>query len=410
MADHIDILIQTALFADTDEEKNTARTAIRSLAQQENILTSSTHTLYAAFADGKITGCTIPAFNLRTLTYDMARIIFQVMREHRMGACIFEIARSELSYTNQTYDDVAVCVLAAGVKEHYAGKLFLQADHVQFSRTKFIENKTAELESVKGLIQNAIQAGFYNIDIDASTLVDLSQEDILEQQKNNARITEELTSFSREHQPAGMTITLGGEIGHIGDRNSTVADFEAFMQLYKKKLSVPGITKVSVQTGTSHGGVVAPDGSIQKATVDFSVLQSIGKIARERFHMGGVVQHGASTLPLTLFTEFPKSHTTEIHLSTAFQNIIYDTIPESLRKTMYAWIDENCANERKPEWTEQQFYYKLRKKALGPFKKTLFTLSEQDKQPILNALTQQIEEICRALGMDNTQDIFQPFL
>ena len=48
-----------------------------------------------------------------------------------------------------------------------------------------------EIRKVKDLAAEAIEAGFYNIDIDASTLVDLALPTIAEQQEINARHTAE---------------------------------------------------------------------------------------------------------------------------------------------------------------------------------------------------------------------------
>ena len=78
-------------------------------------------------------------------------------------------------------------------------------------------------------------------------------------------------------------------------------------------------SKISVQTGTEHGGIPLPDGTIAKVKLDFGVLESIGKIAREKYSMAGAVQHGASTLPYELFHKFPEVKTAEIHLAKVFK-------------------------------------------------------------------------------------------
>src|SRR6185503_14206384 len=64
----------------------------------------------------------------------------------------------------------------------------------------------------------------------------------------------------------------------------------------------------------------------------------------------------------------------EIHLATGFQNIVFDhkRIPAPLRESIRQWITENCATERKASDSEQQFLYKCRKKAIGPFKKDMW--------------------------------------
>ena len=129
------------------------------------------------------------------------------------------------------------------------------------------------------MIKEAIKAGFYNIDIDTSTLVDLTRESEDQQQSNNIRHSCKFTKIVRKHEPKGVVVSVGGEIGHIGGKNSTVADFVAYMDGLNKKLTkgVVGLSKISVATGTSHGGVVLADGSLADIDVDFKVLKDISK-------------------------------------------------------------------------------------------------------------------------------------
>ena len=236
---------------------------------------------------------------------------------------------------------------------------------------------TGELNDIKKLIKDSIDAGFYNIDIDASTLVDISKEDLVEQQAKNSQVTAEMTRYIRSIEPEGVTVSVGGEIGEIGKGNSTVGDLQAFMDGYLKQLpkGMKGISKISVQTGTTHGGVVLPDGSIAKVSIDFDTLKELSKIAREEYGLGGAVQHGASTLPDEAFDMFPKVDTLEVHLATGFQNIIYDS-PDFPQRP--AGKDEpvtsirTATNERKAGETEEQFIYNTRKKAFGDFKKELW--------------------------------------
>jgi fructose/tagatose bisphosphate aldolase len=151
---------------------------------------------------------------------------------------------------------------------------------------------------MKSLIKEALDADFQHIDIDASTLVTLSKRTLDEQQASNYTVTAALTAYIRSLETQG-TISIGGEIGHIGGKNSTPEELEAFLAAYGKALkkNLPGLSKISVQTGTSHGGVPLPDGSIADVSLDFSVLEHTGQVARDSYHLGGVVQHGASTLP-----------------------------------------------------------------------------------------------------------------
>ncbi len=399
----IDTLVYASVFSPSEDEKKQARAAIRQQAEQAEIQLSSIHDIYLNYGRGNLKGFTVPAFNVRNLTYDFARLLFRLMKEKKVGYAIFEIARGEVGYTAQPHDEYVTSVLAAALAENWKGPVYIQADHTQFSAEKYVLDPVGQLEIIKQFIKKAIDAGFYNIDIDASTLVDLTKSSLVDQQQENAKMTAVLLDYIREIEPKGITISVGGEIGHIGGINSTVEDFTTFMKLVQgqAKASV-GLSKVSVQTGTSHGGIVLPDGTIKKATVDFSVIESIGKVAREEYKMGGIVQHGASTLSTTLFHRFPEVKTLEIHLATGFQNIIFEHMPSGLKKEIYAWLDVNCAGERKEGQTDEQFYYKTRKKANGPFKEKIWKMESLSKKNVMDALEEEVRLILSELKIENT--------
>jgi hypothetical protein len=94
--------------------------------------------------------------------------------------------------------------------------------------------------------------------------------------------------------------------------------------------------------------------------------------------LAGAVQHGASTLPDEAFDRFPATGTAEVHLATGFQNIVYDSkhFPDDLRVRIYDYLKREAASEMKAGDTEEQFFYKTRKKGWGPFKKELWELPE----------------------------------
>ena len=412
----IDDLIYTAVFSDSSVVREEAKVLIREIANEFGAVASSIHDLYMAMGRGETKNFTTPAINIRGMTYDVARRAFRVATRNKVGAFIFEIAKSEIGYTYQRPSEYASAVLAAAIKEGYRGPVFIQGDHFQFSASAYRENPDAELGKIQELTREAIDAGFYNIDIDPSTLVDYSKESLLEQQRDNYINTAKMTDFIRSLEPEGITISIGAEIGHIGGKNSTPEEAEAFMEGYSATLkemgkgNLTGISKISVQTGTAHGGVPLPDGTVAEVKLDFSVLDSIGKLVRERYGLSGTVQHGASTLPDELFDKFPEHNCSEIHLATGFQNIMYDLAPESLREEIYGYIKENFSSEWKEGQTEQQFLYKTRKKGLGPFKKRWWFLDSEDKNRILDALEDKFTFLFGKLNVFNTREYTDKYI
>jgi fructose/tagatose bisphosphate aldolase len=377
LAQKIDGLIHEAVFG-APESKAAARWIIREAAQALGVRPASIHELYKARGRGEIAAIfTVPAINLRMLAYDSARAVFRAARKLDVGALIFEIARSEIGYTDQRPSEYVSAVLAAAIKEGFRGPVFIQGDHFQTSAKKYASAPESEVKAIRDLIAESVTAGFYNIDIDTSTLVDLAKPTLEEQQKLNSELCAAFTKFIRGLEPKGVTISVGGEIGEVGQKNSTPEDLDAFMKGHDAlRDPLTGISKISIQTGTSHGGVVLPDGTLAQVAIDFEVLKILSAKARKEYGMGGAVQHGASTLPDQAFHKFVEAGTCEVHLATAFQNLIMDhkAVPEELRRDMVEWLKTNAADERKPKDTEAQFLYKTRKKAVGPFKKQFWSL------------------------------------
>ncbi len=403
----LDDLVYEAVFTEEKELKEKRLIFVKELAKSLGAIPASIFGLYQEMAK-EFPGFTVPAINIRGLTYDFARTVFRVALEKNVSALIFEIARSEISYTLQRPLEYASVITAAAAREGYTGPVFIQGDHFQFKRKAFFAAPDKEKENIKKLTNEALEAEFYQIDIDASTLVDIEKPTLEEQQYFNSLMTAEMTSYIREREPMGVTVNIGGEIGEIGGHNSTPEELRAFMNEYLKHLEKgPGISKISVQTGTAHGGVVLPDGSVAKVAVDFDTLKTLSEIARREYGMAGAVQHGASTLPEEMFHLFPEVGCCEIHLATGFQNLIYDhpALPESFRQKIYVFLKENFRKEWKEGWSEAQFIYKIRKKGFGPFKKDWWDLDPKIKEQIMKTLAEKIAFLFEKLKVTDTKRI-----
>ncbi|MEW6003070.1 MAG: class II fructose-bisphosphate aldolase [Nitrospirota bacterium] len=403
----IDSLIYDAVFEPDEEKKKALFILIKEIAKSCGAIPSSIQSLYEEMGR-QYPGFTVPAINIRGLTYDTAKVIFRKAKEMDVGALIFEIARSEIGYTKQRPLEYASVVLASAIKEEFEGPLFIQGDHFQLVRKNYLSDPSAETNYVKGLIAEAIDAEFYNIDIDSSTLVDLEKPTTKEQQRPNFEKTAELSEYVRQLQPKGIEISIGGEIGEIGGKNSTPEELRAYLdgqkETYKKE---KGLSKISVQTGTTHGGVVLPDGSLAMVKIDFETLRVLSDIARKEYGLSGCVQHGASTLPEEAFHMFPETGTSEVHLATGFQNIMYDSkyLPEEFRKEVYDFIKGEFAKEWKEGQTEEQFIYSTRKKGFGPLKKKWWDLPSDMKEPIMKELEAKFGLLFEKLMVKNTADI-----
>ena len=410
-----DRVVWQAVFGE-EAEREAARWLLWEIGQVQGVRPASIHELYLARGRGECSGFTVPAINVRMMAYDTARAVFRAARAGKAGAVILEIARSEIAYTDQRPAEYVAVIIAAALREGYAQPVFIQGDHCQVNHKKYQSDPEGEVGEVKKLIAEELAAGFYNIDVDTSTLVDLSQPTLAEQQRANYERAAEITAFIRDREPEGVTVSVGAEIGEVGMKNSTVEELHAFMQGYNATIGdlgvADGISKISVQTGTSHGGVVLPDGSIADVKIDLEALSALSRVARESYGIAGAVQHGASTLPPNAFGNFPRIETCEIHLATNFQSIVFDhpKLPAELRHRMYLWLDENAQSERKPEDSDSQFYYKARKKAIGPFKGELWSLGEDVRAAIAADLERTFAFLFEQLNVNGTADLVDRFV
>src|SRR6185503_9045924 len=189
------------VFGETEADRDAARWLIWELAQETGCGPASIHELYMAVGRGEIPIFTVPAMNLRVLAYHTARAAFRAAIKRKAAALIFEIARSEIAYTEQRPAEYTAVILGAALREGFRSPVFVQGDHFQVSAAKYKVEPEKEVEAIRMLIDEGLAAGFFNIDIDTSTLVDLSFATLDEQQRENYERAAELTAYVRDHEP-----------------------------------------------------------------------------------------------------------------------------------------------------------------------------------------------------------------
>ena len=82
--------------------------------------------------------------------------------------------------------------------------------------------------------------------------------------------------------------------------------------------------------------------------------------------------------------------------------MLYDRIPAGLRAEIYEWLKTNAVDERKGTDSDEQFFYKTRKKALGPFKKRFWDLDAECKQVLADAYDAKFNFLFTQLGVAGT--------
>lgn len=457
----VDQLVYDATFNPDKQVVELCRKLIRDIAFAQGATLDSVYELYVRKArdPGQYT---VPAINIRGMGYNTARAVLASAVANNVSP-ILEIAKSEIGYTGQRPAEFTTSVLAAAIKEGYKGRVYLQGDHFQISADGYFGNVEKGIKAnpekarnaIKELITEAILAGFYQIDLDMSVLVDWSKPTADEQQKTNYQETALLTAYVRDLErklgldKLGIVVNLGGEIGEIGmglekgkERNSSAEDLRAFMRGYileLKRLSqgvgyeLKPLTKLAVQTGTKHGGVRDAQGKVTKAKVSFNTLAELGKIAREEFGLAGVVQHGASTLPEDYFTVFAgrpvpvgmtvdetllneaskavlsSNPVSEVHLATAYQDTALDhrEFPSGLFQQIHKFIMALDSTKKQIEEkgdSPEKAFTDNRKNAWGPFKVQVWNLPASIQAAIRVSLKTQFDTVFNNLGVKDSRN------
>jgi hypothetical protein len=413
-ADVLDRWARAAALGEPDV-RQAAVWAIREAAQAAGLVPASVHDLYVARGKDAWSGRTVPALNLRGWTYQTCRAAFRAARKMGASLLIFEQALAEAVYAAQRPAEYTAGVLAAAMREGHQGPVFLQADHDQVNAANYAKNPAKETQRLSDVIREQIAAGFLNIDVDASTVVDLSLPTLVEQQRLNAELTAKFTRLVRELEPPGVTISVGAEIGEVGAHNTTPDELRAFMATYPKALAAAGggagVTKVSVNSGTYHGGKVLPDGTLAKVPVAFDTLAEISRVGRQEFGLAGAVQHGASTLPMEYFGKFPESGTVEIHLALGFNNLIFDhpKLPQAVKDEIREYCFTHHASERKPDQTDAQFLYTTRKKAWAGMKQRFWDLPADIQETLMGSLEDMFRDMFERMNVGGTDELVARF-
>ena len=77
---------------------------------------------------------------------------------------------------------------------------------------------------------------------------------------------------------------------------------------------------------------------------------------------------------------------------------------------MLQWLDQNAAGERKSNDTPEQFYYRARKKAIGPFKRETWDLPEDVRSAIAADLERTFGFLFDQLRVGDTAKLVERFV
>ncbi|HYE35528.1 hypothetical protein [Methylocaldum sp.] len=394
----IDRLVYNAVFHESEELRYFLQWLIREAAAKLVIYPTSIQGVHEAAVRGAAPAFTTPALSLHALNYDVARACFRAARETAAGTFIFGYTDEVAGYGFQPPAEYATCILAAAIREGHQRAVFLQSDHIRIGRASYQVSRDDEIGQLKDCLEEAITAGFFNIDIDTSSLADFSRPSFVEQQQPSSRECAELVAFVREIEPEELSINIGAEIKAMGDGNLTADEFRAFMEGFFDCLNIPGgkrdLSKIIVLVSGASGEV----------DVDLELLREIGEIARREYGLGLAVRSGITLIPEALFPQFPGNNISELHLVAPFEDLIFDheAFSPELKKDIYRWINSEWPGERQPGLSDDAFYRATRKRALLPFKQAMWDLPQEQRDRIMADVQAKLVSYFDTLKASNT--------
>lgn len=402
-----------ASVAEDEVVKQTAIHWINQIAKALNITTGSNCDFYDQKADGQHQFFTVPAVNIRMASFHKTRAAVRAAQALKVPHVIFELAISESGYTNQQMDEFVAVIKAAhislGMSDHV---VYVQGDHYQFNPEKYEADKDAEMQRLKDYAKKALDNGAYNIDIDASKFetADPNKTD-RENQEMNARLTAELFHYIREYEKENSlpcVVSIGGEVGEVGGENTQYPQVNAYLEMvdeFSRELGsgdAKGLSKVSINVGSAHGGVLGPDGQpLDSVPVNFQAHHNLYMLGEDPRNPGKhvlSVQHGASTLPKKYFALFPAMHVGEIHLATGFQNVVWSVL-EKEDAALYAKMKDIAFEkygEKIAKYETEAIGFMKERKRVTEFVKRDILLSDAT-EAIEQALEQEFSTIFHSL-------------
>ena len=361
---------------------------------------------------GDIGGFTVPAINVRVMAYDTARAIFRTAMAGRPGRIILEIARSEIAYTEQRPAEYVSVMIGAALREGYTlpalhpGRPLPGQPQEVPGRSRGRGGRGEEAHrrgDRRGLLQHRRRH------LDAGGPLARRR-----WRSSSARTTSarrRSPAFIRGRSRAGVTVSVGGEIGEVGMKNSTVEELHAFMQGYNRSaVRARQARRASARSRCRPARRTAAwccrTARIADVKLDLEALEAAqqGGARGVRAGRGGAArcEHAAlqrvRQLPANRDGRDPPRHQLPEHRLRPSQTA---GGPEAADPD---WLDENAAGERKSGDTDEQFYYKARKKAIGPFKRELWGLPEDIRTAIAADLERTFAFLFEQLNVNGTTD------
>jgi hypothetical protein len=392
--ERIDPLVYNGVFHESERLRYFLCWLIRRAAAGMAIYPASAQVLYAAAARGRLRRFTAPAVSLRAMTYDAARACFRAAKQTGCGAMVLDLGRNATEGPAQSPVEYATCVLAGAIREGYEGPVFLQADYLRERRAPDDDEQGDELARFEDLAEEALGAGFFNLDLDTSDLEDLGIPDPSEQERASCAYAARLAAFVRKTEPAGVDTNLGVRMKSHGDSAHLAQRFRAFMGGFATEFTdraghVTGIGKLGLEI---------------RGADELGMVRDLAEVARREYALAtGVSCHGAP-VPDELLAELPRLSIVEVDMGARYEELVlhHPAFPARLRDAMADWIDRTYGAVRGPGQDRASFRLQLRMTALEAFKRQMWDLPPESKDPVMADLQRTLVADLKRLEVEDT--------
>lgn len=416
----VDRFVYTSILGGTQKLRHLCSLILRSAALAHGIWCDSIHPFYKTLSTGRKAVMTIPAYNVRGLTYSIVRTIFRTAQKLNAGPFIIEISPHEMSFTQQRADEIGACVLGAALRENYFGPVFIQGDHFKIDAHRSQQEKLTDTNRMQSLISDAIGNGFYNFDIDATHSLTCEHQAGRDALQDHFERVARVCEFIRQAQPQGVTAAMGVEFGSMSrlltQKDLVLREIDMLQSNLAALQVTPGLTKICFHldsdTNAMDNGLV-PHISQSLSQEVLSALSGLSVQLKSMLQIAGLEIHAGSGISHSVLDNLPSNGIVEVHLGTQIQDIIFDhpRFPIGLTEEIHSYLETHCSMDLQAQTSRDYFYYTARKKSWGPFKKAICSLDERTKAAILQDIEKEVSlnfELLRVAGQRNRLDEVYP--
>ncbi len=394
----IDDLIENALFHPSEQLRYLCHWLIRRIAAAEVIYPASAGSMHDRFRRELMGRAAVPVFGMRVLTYDSARACFQAARERSAVAFMFELSDGAMGYPAPNPTAFASSVLAAAVKEHYQGPVFLSAGWIRADEEAWRRDRDGEISRLRTEAQSAAEAGFFNFHFSAASLIATEKPTHAEQQRRNYRTCGELSNFVREIDPPGITSSVSGELGQLPDGTEAVPMMRAFLNGYLGEFTRRGSTlpsHVALSANVVEGVEPGPP---------LDVVTDLAEIGQREYDVGLAVRDLPRDYPENHYEALIRAGATTLQLAPHVDDWVFDdeAFPTALKEDIYRWADGQAPGLRRPGEGDQPFLYRARRAALDAFATRLWEMPEVTRKALREAQTLRFHDLFDRFGVRNS--------